>query len=103
MIARRSRRLLGLGVMLALTVAPTCLLAACSGAPTGGEESPQSNGLAIDDGVVVRVVSVNSGLALDVWGLSRDDGAEIQQWGYWAGTNQRWSLHHVGGLKRYKK
>ena len=37
-----------------------------------------------------RIISVNSGLAVDVYGLSREPGAAVQQWSYWNSPNQQW-------------
>ena len=39
-----------------------------------------------------RIMSVNSGLALDVWGVSQSPGAAVQQWGYWSSPNQEWTF-----------
>ncbi len=39
-----------------------------------------------------RLMSRNSNLTLDVYGLSTSDGGFVQQWPYWGGTNQRWYL-----------
>jgi hypothetical protein len=47
---------------------------------------------ALDAGKVYEIVSVHSGLALDVTGKSKDDGAKIQQWAYGGGANQKWKL-----------
>lgn len=43
-----------------------------------------------------NIVSVNSGLSLDVIGLSTTGGASIQQWSYWGSLNQLWNLIPVG-------
>ena len=39
-----------------------------------------------------RLMSVHSGKALDVTGVSTSAGAPIQQWGWLSGANQRWRL-----------
>src|SRR5205823_5200867 len=39
----------------------------------------------------------NSGKALDVNGASTADGANVQQWSDWNGSNQQWQLVQVDG------
>ena len=39
----------------------------------------------------------HSGKVLDVAGISMANGADIQQWDYLGGTNQKWTLESVGG------
>lgn len=39
-----------------------------------------------------RVTNVESGMVLDVAGGSSADGANVQQWGYWASPNQHWAV-----------
>ena len=41
---------------------------------------------------IYSIVSANSGLALDVINMSGSPGAQLQQWSYWGGNNQRWLL-----------
>lgn len=41
-------------------------------------------------GDAYRIINVNSGLALDIASKSRDNGGNIQQWGYNGGANQLW-------------
>ena len=41
---------------------------------------------------IYEIVSVQSGLALDVYGISLAGGAPIQIWPYWGGANQQWRL-----------
>jgi alpha-L-fucosidase len=43
-----------------------------------------------------RIVSVKSGEVLDVNGGSSADGAQLIQWPYHGGPNQRWRLGVVG-------
>jgi hypothetical protein len=45
-----------------------------------------------------QIISVNSGLAVDVNGGSVEDGATIQQWTPSAGANQQWFLYPVASL-----
>ena len=47
-----------------------------------------------------RIVNRKSGKALDVSGGSTANGANVQQWTYNGGTNQRWQITHLG-LQRY--
>lgn len=44
-----------------------------------------------------RLTNVNSGRVLDVAGVSAADGANVHQWDWWAGANQRWTLRAVAG------
>jgi len=43
------------------------------------------------------ITSLHSGKVLDVTGVSKENGAPIQQWEYNGGGNQRWIPEHVGG------
>ena len=48
------------------------------------------------------IIGEQSLKALDVTGISRDNGANVQQWEYWAGPNQRFRLESVGdGFYRF--
>jgi len=47
---------------------------------------------------IYRVVSVKSGKVLDVAGGSLINGANIQQWDWWGGPNQKWSFDHLGNI-----
>ena len=71
----------------------TVSLGACSGAAAETTDSEES---AVKDGQTVRLLSVHSGLALDVAGKSHLHGAALQQWSYGKSTNQRFSLHAMG-------
>ena len=44
----------------------------------------------------VRLISRNSGKALEVQGASTADGANIVQYDDWGGNNQQWQLVRVG-------
>ncbi|MFF8375208.1 RICIN domain-containing protein [Streptomyces sp. NPDC015661] len=46
--------------------------------------------------VVTPLFARHSGKALDVSGISPDNGAPVIQWDYWGGNNQRWRLEAVG-------
>lgn len=41
-------------------------------------------------------INQRSGKALEVGGFSLDDGAQVQQWGWLSGSNQRWNIVDVG-------
>jgi Ricin-type beta-trefoil lectin domain-like len=43
-----------------------------------------------------KVLNWNSGKALDVVGVSTADGADVDQWAYNGGNNQRWSFTALG-------
>jgi hypothetical protein len=43
-----------------------------------------------------RVIARHSGKALDVFGHQTQDGADVIQWAYGGGNNQRWTLNHLG-------
>jgi endoglucanase len=56
---------------------------------------------AIDDTQIIangtyRVISRHSGKALDVSGHNTADGANVIQWMYGGGNNQRWTFTHLG-------
>ena len=42
------------------------------------------------------LLSVNSGLALDVYGASQDPGAPVVQWTLHGGVNQQWQILPAG-------
>ncbi|MBI5916085.1 MAG: HYR domain-containing protein [Bacteroidetes bacterium] len=44
-----------------------------------------------------KIVNVQSGKVLDVSGASMADGANIQQWSYGGGDNQKWKVMDQGG------
>jgi hypothetical protein len=48
-----------------------------------------------------KIISKNGGLALDVKSNLTANGSLIQQWAYSGGTNQRWTVTHIGN-GRYK-
>jgi endoglucanase len=55
----------------------------------------------VPDGQIVangtyRLISRHSGKALDVSGHATADGANVIQWTYGGGNNQRWTLTHLG-------
>jgi hypothetical protein len=39
----------------------------------------------------------HSGMAMDVVGMRTDNGAPIQQYWYWGGSNQKWDIRDRGG------
>ncbi|ELZ24183.1 Endo-1,4-beta-xylanase [Halosimplex carlsbadense 2-9-1] len=42
------------------------------------------------------IQNVNSGKGMDVTGESTDDGANVQQYSYWGGSNQQWNVTDTG-------
>jgi hypothetical protein len=48
-----------------------------------------------DRGGVYSIVNVNSGKALDVAGISTENGANVHQWADVGGDNQHWQLDEV--------
>jgi|GEM_PF-4072123 len=54
----------------------------------GGNGGPVANG-------TYRIINRNSGKALDVAGVSTADGAQIQQWTYGGGNNQKWVFERL--------
>lgn len=42
-----------------------------------------------------KVVSVNSDLAMEVYNQSKSDGAAVDQWSYWGGASQQWTLRYL--------
>lgn len=74
---------------------PTVALLAtgCVMPDSGDGDAPTDTGAAIVDNQTVRIIADHSGLALDVTGSSRDNGAVVSQYGYWKGPNQRWKMH----------
>lgn len=57
-------------------------------------DSYGSSGAAIGNfsGRTVHIVSKNSGKCLDVAGVDKNNGANVQQWDCHSGDNQRWQL-----------
>ena len=78
------------------SILPFVVATAVGCSATSGEKT-RASAVAIDDGAVVRIVSVSSGKVLDLTGASTDDGALVQQWGYGGGDNQQWRMHDTGG------
>ncbi|MFX4270764.1 family 43 glycosylhydrolase [Propionibacteriaceae bacterium Y1685] len=44
-----------------------------------------------------KIINAHSGRALDVYGCSPDNGAKIQQFGYWGADCQKWFIDKVSG------
>ena len=72
----------------------TCLnlLAACSSSNTEVTSNPPAPEQALRLDAVYRILSVNSGMALDVMNGSVTNGAPLQQWPFWNGPMQLWRL-----------
>lgn len=47
---------------------------------------------AVPDSGFYKIISVSSGKALDVYGVSTSNGALIHQWEYLSGGYQQWGL-----------
>ncbi|HEY0947494.1 MAG TPA: chitobiase/beta-hexosaminidase C-terminal domain-containing protein [Opitutaceae bacterium] len=63
-----------------------------------GEATYQiGSGGVIVSGGVYKIVARHSGKALDVSGVSYDNGALVHQWDYVGGLNQQWRVQDVGG------
>lgn len=58
-----------------------------NGTSGGGSSQPVANG-------TYRVISRHSGKAMDVSGVSTSDGAQIHQWDYVGGNNQKWYFEY---------
>jgi aryl-phospho-beta-D-glucosidase BglC (GH1 family) len=63
---------------------------------TGGAALPPPDTSGIIANGVYKIVSRNSGLALDVAGAGRTNNTNVDQWSYWGGENQKWTLIHLG-------
>ncbi len=63
---------------------------------TGGAALPPPGGGGIIPNGVYKIISKNSGSALEVTGLQTANGSNVEQWGYWGGSNQEWTLTHLG-------
>jgi endoglucanase len=57
----------------------------------GAMAPPASDGSAVANGTF-KIVSRNGGKALEAAGFGTANGTQIQQWGYWGGSNQKWSF-----------
>jgi hypothetical protein len=44
-----------------------------------------------------RITNRNSGKVMDVSGQSTANSAEVKQWSYWGGANQKWRFEDAGG------
>jgi Ricin-type beta-trefoil lectin domain len=68
----------------------------CLGAEAAEGDDVDRTEAAIDLTKTYEIVSVNSGLSLDVTDKSTADGAKLQQWAYGGGANQQWKLQSSG-------
>ena len=71
-----------------------------TGGGTGGGSGGTTGGGSGSTGSVAsgtyRITNVNSGKVLDVSGQSTSDGANVQQYSYWGGSNQQWNVEDTG-------
>ncbi|MDQ8202193.1 cellulase family glycosylhydrolase [Pelagicoccus sp. SDUM812003] len=63
---------------------------------TGGAALPPPGGGGIIPNGVYKITARHSGKALEVAGLGKENGSNVQQWGYWWGESQRWVVRHLG-------
>lgn len=63
---------------------------------TGGAALPPPGGGGIIPNGKYKIICRNGGLALEVAGLATANGSNVEQWGYWGGVNQQWTLTHLG-------
>lgn len=63
---------------------------------TGGAALPPPGGGGIIANGVYKIICRNGGLAVEVAGLATANGSNVEQWGYWGGTSQQWTLTHLG-------
>jgi len=98
----KASRLLGVAALLC---AALLTLSSCGQVPTLPSAASKSalsttsastSAQSVTAGTVYEIVNRNSGLVLDVANASTSNGANVQQYSYWGGTNQQWSLVDVG-------
>lgn len=63
---------------------------------TVGGTTPPGGGTQLVPNGTYRVVARHSGKALDVFQHQTQDGANVIQWAYGGGPNQRWTVTHLG-------
>jgi aryl-phospho-beta-D-glucosidase BglC (GH1 family) len=68
---------------------------------TGGAALPPPGGGGIVTNGIYKLVARHSGKALEVAAQGMTDGSNVQQWGYWGGESQKWTLMHLGN-NQYK-
>jgi aryl-phospho-beta-D-glucosidase BglC (GH1 family) len=68
---------------------------------TGGAALPPPGGGGIVTNGIYKVIARHSGKALEVSGQGTTDQSNVQQWSYWGGDNQKWTLMHLGN-NQYK-
>jgi hypothetical protein len=69
-----------------------------TGSTSSSSSSSSSSGSAIANGTY-KIVSRNSGKALDAYGGQTGNGTQIIQWQYTGGSNQQWKVTDTGGGK----
>ncbi|WP_135363264.1 glycoside hydrolase family 11 protein [Halosimplex halophilum] len=65
------------------------------GGDSGGDDGGSGSTGSLQDGTY-SIQNVNSGKAMDVAGESTEDGANVQQYSYWGGSNQQWNVTATG-------
>ena len=74
-----------------ITVSST-VASAARARPDAKHDEPTIARNAVASGQLFRVMSVNSGMALDVEYVSTQPGARVHQWSYVQGKNQMWQF-----------
>ena len=72
----------------------TTVTVTVDGSGTDDGDDDDSSG-SLSDGTY-SIQNVNSGKGLDVVNESTDDGANVQQYEYWGGSNQQWNVEDTG-------
>jgi hypothetical protein len=50
----------------------------------------------ISSGSTYKIISRNSGKAMDAYNQGTGNGTQIQQWTYWGGSGQKWTVTDTG-------
>ncbi|SER40015.1 RICIN domain-containing protein [Natrinema salaciae] len=67
------------------------------GALGGAAGSAAADAAGVEDGAIYRITPVHSGKALDLAAKSTENGANVQQYSWNGGDNQRWRFEHLSG------
>jgi chitinase len=92
-LSLRSAALRTLTALAALSPA----IMGCIGAEPAPDEAADSADAALNTAGTRHLTSAHSGLAADVSGWSKDNGAKVQQWQYGHQANQQWTLKSASG------
>ena len=50
----------------------------------------------VSTNIYCSIIAKHSGKCLDISGIDTDNGADVIQWDWWGGDNQKWKFEHVG-------